>query len=35
LGAPPRKPNPLISQIPKEDKGKGIFQESSNITSRI
>jgi hypothetical protein len=35
LGAPPRKPNPLISQIPREDKGKGIFHEAPKITSRI
>jgi len=34
LGAPPRKPNPLISQIPREDKGKGIFHEAPK-TSRI
>jgi len=28
LGTPPRKPNPLISQIPREDKGKVIFHEA-------
>jgi len=32
LGAPPRKPNPLSSQIPIEDKGKGIFHEAPKIT---
>jgi hypothetical protein len=35
LGAPPRKPNPLSSQIPREDKGKGIFHEAPKIISRI
>jgi len=35
LGAPPRKPNPLSSHIPREDKGKGIFHEAPKITSRI
>ena len=35
LGAPPRKPNPLVSQIPRDDKGKGIFHEAPKITSRI
>ena len=35
LGAPPRKPNPLISQIPRKDKGKGIFHEVPKISSRI
>jgi hypothetical protein len=34
LGALPRKPNPLISQIPREDKGKGVFHEALK-TSRI
>jgi hypothetical protein len=34
-GASPRKPNPLISQIPREDKGKGIFHETPKITSKI
>jgi hypothetical protein len=35
LGAPPRKPNPLIFQIPREDKGRGIFHEAPKITLRI
>ena len=35
LGAPPRKPNPLSSQIPREDKGNGIFHKALKITSRI
>ena len=35
LGAPPHKPHPLISQIPGEDKGKGISHEAPKITSRI
>ena len=35
LGVPPRKPNPLVSQIPREDKGKGIFHEAPKMTSRI
>ena len=35
LGVPPRKPNHLISHIPKEDKGKGIFHKAPKITSRI
>jgi hypothetical protein len=35
-GAPPRKPNPLIFQIPRDqDKGKGIFHEAPKITSKI
>ena len=35
LGAPPCKPSPLISQIPREDKGNGIFHEAPKLTSRI
>ena len=35
LGVPPRKPNHLVSQIPREDKGKGIFHEAPKMTSRI
>ena len=35
LGVPPRKPNLLVSQIPREDKGKGIFHEAPKMTSRI
>ena len=35
LGAPPRKPNHLVSQIPRDDKGKGIFHEVPKMTSRI
>ena len=35
MGSPPRKPNPLASQIPRDDKGKDIFHEAPKITSRI
>jgi hypothetical protein len=35
LGGPPRKPNPLIFQILREDKGRGIFHEAPKITLRI
>ena len=35
LGAPPRKLNSTISQIPREDRGKGILPEAPKMTSRI
>ena len=33
LGAQPHKPNSTIFQIPREDKGKGIFHEAPEMTS--
>lgn len=35
LGDSPRKPNPTISQMPREDKGKVILYVTPNMTSMI